>query len=265
MNLKNIINSTYNYSTCRRFCLQKWQPPKNFSKLQYIPSVQKLISETVGQKLDKSSSECRYFGVDSAENIIRNIRHHAKLNKANKSWSTSNWCNGNIIDLGIISLKNIEIEKSFLHKNRGRGANGCPWSLIDEIKTQGAAKITFIDKMFEINPTGGMHTIGLVSKDNYLYVLDSLGEQSQQIKIFHMKIKELFSDAGFADIIFSTKAQQPLNEYTCNNWTFANIKSVISEIYGQNKQIKTTQELNKILREDINNILKEQYYETIQH
>ncbi len=212
--------------------------------------------QTVVQKLDRTSDACKFFGVDSRENIMTSIRNHEKLNRVNEYWRTNN-SSGSIVNIGVMSTLNTKTEKEYLHKPLGKGVYGRPWTLIDEIKSQGAAKITFTDKLFG-NNTYGMHTIGLVTKDNYLYVLDSLGEQTKDMKEFHSKIAEIFSDAGFKKIIFSSKPQQSFDEYTCNNWTFANIKTVTSEVFGKNKEIKTTEELDKILREDINNILVEQ-------
>lgn len=260
MSLKPIIN--YPINKTGHF-VRKWEVPKDLADLRYAP--QHIATKVVGQKLDRNSTACKYFGVDTPENIIKNLNHHEKLNKANEFWHTHNYQRGNIINLGTMSFRDIEIGKEFLHKGGRIGLYGRPWTLIDEIKSQGAAKITFIDKIFGTNPQGGMHTIGLVTKDNYLYVLDSLGEQSKEITEFHKQIRELFSDAGFTDIIFSTKVQQPLDEFTCNNWTFANIKTVVSELYGKNKEIRTTEELNKILREDINKILEEQQEEAVWH
>ena len=260
MSLKPIISLTDKYTG---FGVRKWNPPTDLSGLHYAPTIKHLKSTIVGQRLDKSSSACKYFGVDSSENLRKNLKHHEKLNKANETWRTSNYSFGNIINLGVIPLKGIKTEKEILYKGQRIGIHGRPWTMIDEIKSQGAAKITFIDNIFGIMPNGGMHTIGLVTKNNYLYVLDSLGEQTTEIKAFHSKIQELFSDAGFKDIIFSSKIQQPLDEFTCNNWTFANIKSVVNELYGREKQITTQDELNKILREDINNILNEQHEQAI--
>lgn len=260
MSLKTINNYAHKHIGIG---IRKWNPPTNFSGLRLSQTSSHLTPKFAGQRLDKCSEACRYFGVDSPENIRKNLKHHEKLNRANETWRTNNYSFGNIINLGTMSLDNISVEKAFLYKGRGIGAHGRPWTLIDEIKSQGAAKITFLDPQFGTNPLGGAHTIGLVAKDNYLYILDSLGEQTREIQEFHSKIKELFSDGGFTKIIFSSKIQQPLDEYTCNNWTFANIKSVVSEVYGHNKQIRTTEELNNILREDINNILREQHEQAI--
>lgn len=260
MNIKTLNNFTHNYIGLG---VRKWEPPTDLTNLRLAPSIQHLTPRSVGQCLNKSSDACKYFGVDSPENILKNIRHHEKLNNANESWRTSDYSSGKIVNLGTMSLTNIEAEKRFLHKGGRIGVHGRPWTLIDEIKTQGAAKITFMDKIFGTNPSGGAHTIGLVTRDNYLYVLDSLGEGTKELKEFHQVIRELFSDAGFTDIIFSSKVQQPMNEFTCNNWTFANIKSVVNELYGQKRSIKTTEELDKILREDINNILEEQYKQAV--
>lgn len=260
-------NTTRYLKACGKRSILETKPLKynvNIRRaLFYAPNIQNIKFKVFRQQLDKNSYACKFFGVDSPENIIKSLKNQERLNKANRHWRTNNGHSGKIINLGTVSLRNFEDEKEFLHKNRGVGLCGQPWSLIDELKTQGAAKITFVDKRFGKNPSGGMHTVALVSKNNYLYVIDSLGEPIPEIKDFHSKVRELFSDSGFKEIIFSSKIQQPLDEFTCNNWAFANIKTVVSEIYGRDKKIKTTDELNKILRDDINNILKEQYNESI--
>ena len=260
MHTKTLNNITHN---CIGLGVRKWNPPTDLTNLRLAPPIQQMTPKNVGQQLNKTSDACKYFGVDSSENVLKKIKHHEKLNNANTSWRTSNYSSGQIVNLGTMSLTNLNAEKSFLHKGERIGVNGHPWTLIDEIKTQGAAKITFVDQIFGTNPLGGVHTIGLVTKDNYLYVLDSLGECSKELKEFHLAIRELFSDAGFIDIIFSSKVQQPMNEFTCNNWTFANIQSVVNKLYGENHPIKSTEDLDKILREDINNILTEQHSQAI--
>ena len=144
MSLKPIINYPIN-KTGRLVC--NWEAPKDLTDLRYALSIQHLTPKVIGQKLDKNSTACKYFGVDTLENIIKNLNHHEKLNKANEFWRTSNNQRGNIINLGTMSFRDLEIEKEFLHKGGRIGLYGRPWTLIDEIKSQGAAKITFIDKI----------------------------------------------------------------------------------------------------------------------
>ena len=59
-------------------------------------------------------------------------------------------------------------------------------------------------------------------------------------------------------IIFSNKHQQNPNEYTCNNWTIANIEA-LQHALQEGKTIINTQQLNAVLPDNINKILQEQH------
>lgn len=59
--------------------------------------------------------------------------------------------------------------------------------------------------------------------------------------------------------MFSNKPQQTLEEYTCNNWTHANLDAVIEYLKnGKDKEL-TPEVLDKILPKDINAVLKQQF------
>ena len=132
---------------------------------------------------------------------------------------------------------------------------------IDELNLQKAGRWTLYSREFfgESRLGALSHTIGLVPHHKNLLVLDSLGEGTELQKQFHSIIKYLLSDAGYENIIFSTKVQQPITEFSCNNWTYANINSVLNYIFrNKNAKIHSPEELNRILEEDINTILESQ-------
>ena len=85
----------------------------------------------------------------------------------------------------------------------------------------------------------------------------------QEVKQYKNLIEEkLFSRSEFKDhfseIIYSTKPQQFMNEYTCNNWSIGNIEKIKKEL-AKGSIIKNSEELNQLLPDDINKILEEQY------
>ena len=206
----------------------------------------------IGQRLNKASKACKYFGVDNPRNILLNFQHHKQLDELNRFIKTQDSDSIEVVSLGVVPLK--DVDKTEILSNE-------KFSLIipDKAKPVRAAKITFLDKIFGNGLANEFHTVGLVAKDDCLYVLDSLGEQNNKLREFHLKVNELFLKFGFKNIFFSTKAQQSFDEYTCNNWTYANINSFVAQFLRGDNQIQSSDDLNKILREDINTILKEQY------
>lgn len=206
------------------------------------------------QRLNKESMESKFFGVDSPRNILNSLRHQELLNRANRAWEASGKKGKIVSSKRVYSINNTDEIINSLNEKQNTGI-----SFIEELKKEGAGKITFRDEIFGKNILGGTHTIGFVYNDNRLYILDSLGEDTKKQKIFHTKLKEIFYRSGFENIIFSTKDQQSYDEYTCNNWTFANIKSTLTAIHGRKEIIKTSRDLDKILEDDINKILNEQY------
>ena len=246
---------------------RKWIVPNNFFGLKYAPQkLEKDVAEfttkttIVGVPLDKTSTEAIYFGVDSPEHITEKISNHHKLYKAKKRWCI-NWNVGEVLDFGSWNISKIGFDKLKNYLGEQIRTSIGNWSQIQELKSQRAARISFFSNIFGKDKYGypGIHTIGLVNKNGNLYILDSLGEQIPELKMFHQKLIDIFKDFGYNKIIVSTKPQQPMSEYTCNNWTYANIKSVLDALIGKRISIDTSEELNKILQEDINKILKEQY------
>ena len=246
---------------------RKWVKPSSFEGLRYSPlktlerDIVDITPKTniVGVPLDKTSEECKYFGVDSYEHIAEKILNHDKLYKAKEHWCF-NWDTGQILNISVsISKRGIKKFKDFFTETLQ--TRQCAWSRFREFNSQHAARMTCYSEIFGKDPYGypAPHTIGLVSNNGNLYILDSLGEQVPQIKEFHAILNEVFKDFGYKKIIFSTKPQQPMTEFTCNNWTYANIETTLKAIFEKRMNIESAEELNKILPEDINKILKEQH------
>ena len=93
-------------------------------------------------------------------------------------------------------------------------------------------------------------------------ILDSIPESYPEIKNCHERLVK-FLGLNPKDVIFANKPQQTLEEYTCNNWTHANLDAVINylENDGINKEL-TPKVLDKILPEDINRVLGQQFIYT---
>lgn len=220
--------------------------------------------EITGKPLDKMSGGCIFFGVDSWENLTKKLENHITLSQVKSKWVIEGYDSGQIINMPICiyldDLSSIQKGKNTIYSNIG-GTLRPSWNYIDDLNSQKAGKWTlYSEKYFGKSSLGAMtHTIGLVPNKRNLLVLDSLGESTDAQKMFHGQIKELLSEAGYQNIIFSTKVQQPIYEFSCNNWTYANIESVLNYIARNgNFEIHTSDELNKLLREDINEILNEQ-------
>ena len=100
------------------------------------------------------------------------------------------------------------------------------------------------------------------SKTKNLYILDSLSNKFDKVSLYQDFLKIIFSHKGnrkykFNKIIISNKFQQRQNELSCNPWAIANIEAVQNALKN-GKKIRTTEELNEILPNDINKILQEQ-------
>lgn len=217
-----------------------------------ITAIQQGIINAKSKILDKYSDACQYFGVDSAHNIIQKIENQVYLTvmkckeigcidsfpkgagfSINDSWSMENCCN--------------------IIRKTGQFAD-----LYDK-----PARITFYGKVFGQNGEEGAHTIGILyyPASKTLYVLDSLPNSFREVKeyqnILRKRIFEPMQDEC-KNIIFSNKAQQNLNEYSCNNWALANIEA-LQKALKEGKTIDSVEKLNEVLPDDINKILEEQY------
>ena len=230
----------------------------NLEGLRLAPQ---LIGDTVSIQpqnkivpLWRQSPQADFFGVTDVASINKKMANHAilALEKENKG--------------EFVNLTNIYLDDSYeifsACQRLFSGAN----AQIQNLKQIGAGRLTFNSKMFGQNGNIGSHTIGLVfdKELNTLYVLDSVNESLQSIEMYKKIIKEkLFSrpefKREFSQIIYSTKSQQKPNEYTCNNWAVANIEALKKNL-SEGNLIRTSDELNEILPDDINKILDEQQY-----
>jgi len=208
------------------------------------------------QLLDRNSDACHFFGVDSRENILRNI--------------------GNQIKLTLLKSKDSDILPSFIGRayfsvdkpntiiNAWKHIwTSCKGKKFTELLTK-PARLTFDGKFFGENGAENSHTIGILyePKSKTLFCLDSLSNLCKQVKEYQKILKnQIFNSPNgeIKKIIFSNKPQQSVNEYTCNNWTIANIEA-LKKALEEGMRIDCTEKLNNILPNDINTILKEQYH-----
>ena len=215
---------------------------------QYTPKVckigigQKPVCPKNLPKLDRFSIGCSYFGSDSAENIQKQLNNQMAL-----SWLKSREQNISVLPPVVLSSTpdTKHIEKS-----------------LNKLKETIIGRLTITDKLFGKNGEDGTHTIGLVyngSRGRGKYViLDSLSESYPKIKECHEKLIK-FLGLKPKEVVFSNKAQQSLDEYTCNNWTHANLDAVSDYLKTGKEKDLTPEVLDKILPDDINKVLFQQF------
>ncbi len=220
-------------------------------------SAKKISDKTIysSKILNMDSEACHFFGVDSRENVLQKLENHIKLALL-KSKSS-----------GILPFfpkraffsvdKPNTIDNAWNHiwrSNKGRK--------FTELLSK-PARLTFDGKFFGENGGENSHTIGILyePKSKTLFCLDSLSNLCKQVKEYQKILKnQIFNSPNgeIKKIIFSNKPQQNINEYTCNNWTIANIET-LKKALEEGKNINSTEELNNILPNNINTILEEQY------
>ena len=203
--------------------------------------------------LDRNSESALFFGVNTPESIQIALGNHMVLSlmKSREQNLVKEFGNVNLEDEVSVNNKQMEI---WYKKD----------STIEELRSKGAARFTFYSRDF--NPSGELsaHTIGLVvdKKNNALLVLDSLPfDEPKVVKYRNLLLDKLFRQPwhkeNFSKIIFSTKPQQKMTEYTCNNWTHANIEAVQKALDSGTSFVNSS-ELNEVLPNDINQILRKQ-------
>lgn len=226
------------------------------------------VNKSYLTKIDKTSEACKFFGVDSIKNVFKQIKNQCLLTnlKTKNLGISKSFMHGTCIDFS--DKKSLEKAKNNIWNGYIREKNGISnaFSGIEELKKNGSARTTVYGKLYGKMGKKGSHTIGLVydEKSNNLYILDSLGEKLPTSKIHHKILKDLFtqtdlssSNKPFNNVIISSKKQQGYNQYCCNNWTFANIEAV-NDALKKGLRISNSDELNKILPNDINKVLSEQ-------
>lgn len=225
------------------------QTPQNVVQISKVASecVSNLQKGLIGTKksfspLKRDSLYCAYFGGDSAKNVQKQLESQMSL-----SWLKAR--EQNLVTFPPITLSG-EPETKSIKK------------ALNKLKEQGFGRMTVTDKLFGHYVEEGTHTIGLVHNGGKFggkyIILDSIPETYPQIKDYHARlIKHLGLNPE--DVMFSNKPQQTLEEYTCNNWTHANLDAVIEYLKnGKDKEL-TPEVLDKILPKDINAVLKQQF------
>lgn len=197
--------------------------------------------------LNRNSFCCAYFGGDSAQNVQKQLESQMSL-----SWLKTR--EQNLVPFPPITLSGEPETKSIT-------------KALNKLKEQGFGRMTVTDKLFGHYVKEGTHTIGLVHNGGKFggkfggkyIILDSIPETYPEIKDYHERlIKHLGLNPE--EVIFSNKPQQTLEEYTCNNWTHANLDAVIEYMKAGGKDKELTPEvLDKILPEDINSVLEQQF------
>jgi len=228
----------------------------NLTFTSKIPKKQlKSVSVSAIKILDKKSEASLFFGVDNRQNIAQKLENHINLALLKSK------------DSGIIPSfprraffsvdKPKTLENAWNHiwnDNKGRKFNEL---------LKNPARLTFDGKFFGENGTASSHTIGILyePKSKTLFCLDSLSNLCKQVKKYQNILKnKIFNSPNgeIKKIIFSNKPQQNWNEYTCNNWTIANLEA-LQKTLKSGKQINSTKKLNSVLPDDINSILDEQH------
>lgn len=209
----------------------------------------------VKKSLNRQSEASLFFGVNDRQSVYQKLENHINLALLKSK------------DVGIISSfprraffsvdKPKTLENAWNHiwtKLKGRK--------FDEL-LKSPARLTFEGIFFGQNGTSGTHTIGILydQKSKTLFCLDSLSNLCKKVKEYQYILKtQIFNSPNgeIKKIIFSNKPQQNWNEYTCNNWTIANLEALQKHLKTGAK-INNTNELNAVLPDDINFILDEQY------
>ena len=192
--------------------------------------------------LNRHSYYATYFGVRSPQNIQENLKNQMALS----------WLKANEHNLGVFP-------SIVLYSNPNqRGIQNA----LNKLKEKKFGRLTVSDRVFGKDYTCDTHTIGIVYHKGKYFILDSLPETYPQIKDYHERFIK-FMGLDPKKVVFSNKPQQNLQEYTCNNWTHANLDAVIDYMKNGGAEKELTPEiLDAILPENINKILYHQFLYT---
>ncbi len=234
---------TYNPSVIGSFS-------QNLSLKRFVPATVQAC-----KVLDRNSMACRFFGVDSRQNVMLKLDNHVKLALLKSK------------DSGILpsfpKRTYFSVDKPYTMYNAWNNLwTACKGKKFDELYTN-PARLTFDGNFFGENGDASSHTIGVLYEPHskILYCLDSLSNSHKQVQKYQNILKNMVFNSPNGEIrriIFSNKPQQNLNEYTCNNWAIANIEA-LQKALKSGKNIDSTSALNDILPDDINAVLREQY------
>ena len=220
-----------------------------------VSALQQGLIRAKNNKLNLKGEAAEFFGVDSAENIMVHLDNHLKLIDLK--------CGENNIIPILPKRTYFSADKPSTLENVWNklwcGRYGKQFEgLYDK-----PARMTFYSKCFGKNGEEGTHTIGILyhPKTKTLYCLDSIPNTFKEVKEYQEALKRYVFDSPSGEIkniIFSNKPQQNFNEYTCNNWTLANIEA-LQKALKEGKKIDSVEKLNEVLPDNINEILEEQY------
>ena len=207
-----------------------------------ISNLQKGLIKATYPKLDRTSKYCKFFGTDSAHNVQHSLENHMALSVFKG------------MEQNLVKFPTFVVDTEEEIARREKEIN----RYITRLQEKGAGRWTIFSKIFGENGAVGTHTVGLISEKDRLWVLDSLPESYNEVKNYHDTFKKIFGKR-FKEVHFLNKNQQTLDEYTCNNWTHANLEAVL-KYKSKNPENNTLNKavLDKILPRDINKILKEQ-------
>ena len=207
------------------------------------------------KRLDANSEASEFFGVDSRLNILRKLENHLRLIelKYKKCGILNALLRRTYFSVDKPHTFN-KVRNTIWEEKNGRRFE----QLLDK-----PARLTFDGKFFGNDGAEDSHTIGLLydKKSKILFCLDSLPNFIKEVKKYQNILKQyIFKSPNkeIKKIIFSNKHQQNPNEYTCNNWTIANIEA-LQHALQEGKTIINTQQLNAVLPDNINKILQEQH------
>lgn len=230
-----------------------------------IHLLQKTKKITIGPKtstnkqnktLDVNSESSKFFGVDSRINVFRQLGNQLKL--VDLKYKKSGILNALLrrVYLSVDKPHTFSKVRNYIWEEK----NGRRFEqLFDR-----PARLTFDGKLFGNDGKEDSHTIGILydKKSKILFCLDSLPNFIKEVKKYQNILKRyIFKSPNkeIKKIIFSNKHQQNLNEYTCNNWTIANIEA-LQQALKEGKTINNTKQLNAVLPDNINQILQDQYH-----
>lgn len=193
-------------------------------------------------KLHRYSVATDYFGVYSAKGIECRFDNQMALTwLKTKEQNLENF--PPIVLSGTVNMN--RVQKSF-----------------NNFLQKGFGRLTITDKIFGDGINEGTHTVGLVSHKGKIYILDSLPETYPEIKDCHERLVG-FLGLNPKDVVFSNKPQQTMEEYTCNNWTHANLDAVMNYLKNSPEKDLTSEVFDEILPVNINNVLTSQREYTI--
>lgn len=201
-----------------------------------------ISAQEVSYPLNRSSFYSDFFGVKSASNIQEQLKNQMAL-----SWlKTQEQGLGTFPSIVLYAAPDTKLVQKSL-KN---------------LRAKKFGRFTVSDKIFGPDYKSDTHTVGIVYHKDKYFILDSLSEKNPKIKDYHKRLVD-YLGLDPKEVVFSTKPQQKLDEYTCNNWTHANLDAVRDYLAEKGADTELTPEiLDQILPDNINKVLYHQFLYT---